>query len=122
MRLRALHLYVVRNISHVLYVSNYPYIVRINRNSFFVLSKDFISFLSRHHRHFFERLIPVDMAAAGPDLPLPVLAEGWSAEKDFKPIGSLSPPTQRNIEPVGPHFLAYARRVCISQRCKNLFF
>ena len=44
-------------------------------------------------------------------LPLPVLPEGWSAEKDFKAVGSLSPPTQRNIEPVGPHFLAHARRV-----------
>ncbi|KAF2236103.1 DnaJ-domain-containing protein [Viridothelium virens] len=43
-------------------------------------------------------------------LPLPILPEGWSAEKDFKAVGPLSPPTQRNIEPVGPHFLAHARR------------
>lgn len=42
---------------------------------------------------------------------LPSLPSGWTADKDFKPIGSLSPATQRNIEPVGPHFLAYARRV-----------
>jgi hypothetical protein len=44
-------------------------------------------------------------------LPLPLLPSGWSAEKDFKGIGSLSIPTQRNLEPVGPHFLAHARRV-----------
>lgn len=43
-------------------------------------------------------------------LPLPVLPEGWSAEKDFKSISSLSAATQRSIEPVGPHFLAHARR------------
>jgi DnaJ family protein C protein 2 len=45
------------------------------------------------------------------NLPLPVLPAGWTAEKDFKPIGSLSHATDRNIEPVGPHFLAHARRV-----------
>jgi len=43
-------------------------------------------------------------------LPLPVLPEGWSGEKDFKPVGKLSAATQRSIEPVGPHFLAHARR------------
>lgn len=42
---------------------------------------------------------------------LPSLSQGWSAEKDFKPIGALSSATQRNLEPVGPHFLAHARRV-----------
>ncbi len=41
---------------------------------------------------------------------LPSLPDGWSAEKDFKPIGHLSAPNSRAIEPVGPHFLAYARR------------
>jgi DnaJ homolog subfamily C member 2 len=41
---------------------------------------------------------------------LPTLPEGWTAEKDFKPIGKLSAATQRSIEPVGPHFLAHARR------------
>lgn len=50
------------------------------------------------------------MAAAQVSLPLPVLPEGWSAEKDFKGIGTLSSATQRNLEPVGPHFLAHARR------------
>lgn len=44
-------------------------------------------------------------------LPLPALPEGWASEKDFKAVGTLSPATQRNIEPVGPHFLAHARRV-----------
>ncbi|KAI9747726.1 MAG: hypothetical protein M4579_007403 [Chaenotheca gracillima] len=50
------------------------------------------------------------MATAHATLPLPALPEGWSAEKDFKAIGTLSSATQRNIEPVGPHFLAHARR------------
>jgi DnaJ homolog subfamily C member 2 len=44
------------------------------------------------------------------NLPLPVLPETWSGEKDFKAIGKLSAATQRSIEPVGPHFLAHARR------------
>lgn len=43
-------------------------------------------------------------------LPLPVLSEGWAGEKDFKAIGKLTAATQRSIEPVGPHFLAHARR------------
>lgn len=43
-------------------------------------------------------------------LPLPVLPEGWTGEKDFKAVGHLSSATPRNIEPVGPHFLAHARR------------
>ncbi|KZZ92302.1 ribosome associated DnaJ chaperone Zuotin [Ascosphaera apis ARSEF 7405] len=41
---------------------------------------------------------------------LPALPEGWAAEKDFKVVGSLSPAEKRNVEPVGPHFLAHARR------------
>ena len=44
------------------------------------------------------------------NLPLPVLPQGWTSEKDFKAIGKLSAATQRSIEPVGPHFLAHARR------------
>jgi len=44
-------------------------------------------------------------------LPLPLLPEGWSAERDFKAAGSLSSATQREIEPVGRWFLAHARRV-----------
>ncbi|TQS31874.1 hypothetical protein Golomagni_07832, partial [Golovinomyces magnicellulatus] len=44
------------------------------------------------------------------DLPLPGLPDGWNADKDFKAIGQLSGATQRSIEPVGPHFLAHARR------------
>ncbi|KAL6858292.1 Zuotin [Amphichorda felina] len=43
-------------------------------------------------------------------LPLPVLPEGWSADKDFKAVGQLSGAVERSIEPVGPHFLAHARR------------
>ena len=41
---------------------------------------------------------------------LPALPSDWSAEKDFKPVSTLSAPTSRAIEPVGPHFLAHARR------------
>ncbi|MCJ1259688.1 hypothetical protein MMC24_007527 [Lignoscripta atroalba] len=50
------------------------------------------------------------MAFTQVSLPLPILPEGWSGEKDFKAVGTLSSATQRNIEPVGPHFLAHARR------------
>ncbi|KAJ5110423.1 hypothetical protein N7532_000958 [Penicillium argentinense] len=41
---------------------------------------------------------------------LPSLPQGWAADKDFKAVGGLSAATQRNVEPVGPHFLAHARR------------
>lgn len=41
---------------------------------------------------------------------LPVLPEGWAAEKDFKVAAKISASTQRSIEPVGPYFLAHARR------------
>lgn len=45
-------------------------------------------------------------------LPLPHLPEGWDGgEKNFRVNGSLSPVSQRTVEPVGPHFLAHARRV-----------
>ena len=50
------------------------------------------------------------MAASQISATLPALPEGWSAEKDFKAIGHLSSATQRTVEPVGPHFLAHARR------------
>lgn len=56
------------------------------------------------------------MVTAQVSLPLPVLPEGWSAPSDFKAIGTLSTPNQRNLEPVGPHFLAHARRVSISPK------
>lgn len=42
--------------------------------------------------------------------PLPTLPEGWSAEKDFKSIASVTSFAKRTIEPIGPHFLAHARR------------
>ncbi|KAF7591096.1 hypothetical protein BBP40_001995 [Aspergillus hancockii] len=44
------------------------------------------------------------------NISLPSLTEGWTAEKDFKAVGTVSAATQRNVEPVGPHFLAHARR------------
>ncbi|KAK5129455.1 hypothetical protein LTR08_003248 [Meristemomyces frigidus] len=50
------------------------------------------------------------MAAIHIKATLPSLPDGWAAEKEFKPIGSISQPTNRAIEPVGPHFLAHARR------------
>lgn len=50
------------------------------------------------------------MAAIEISATLPSLPDGWSADKDFKAIGHLSAPTSRAIEPVGPHFLAHARR------------
>ncbi|KAK0737405.1 DnaJ domain-containing protein [Apiosordaria backusii] len=42
--------------------------------------------------------------------PLLALPEGWTAEKDIQIIGKLSGATQRTLEPVGPYFLAHARR------------
>lgn len=38
------------------------------------------------------------------------MPDGWSADKDFKAIAPLSSAVSRAIEPVGPHFLAHARR------------
>ncbi|KAH8689912.1 putative ribosome associated DnaJ chaperone Zuotin [Talaromyces proteolyticus] len=49
-------------------------------------------------------------AAKVVDISLPALPAGWSAEKDYKVLSALSSATQRNVEPVGPHFLAHARR------------
>jgi DnaJ homolog subfamily C member 2 len=48
--------------------------------------------------------------AAVASLPLPPLPAGWAGEKDFKTTGGITSATQRTIEPVGPHFLAHARR------------
>ncbi|KAK4199833.1 putative Zuotin [Triangularia verruculosa] len=42
--------------------------------------------------------------------PLLALPEGWTAEKDINIVGKLSGATQRTLEPVGPYFLAHARR------------
>ncbi|KAK5107801.1 hypothetical protein LTR62_000669 [Meristemomyces frigidus] len=50
------------------------------------------------------------MAAIQIAATLPSIPSKWSAEKDFKVIGKLSQPTNRSLEPVGPHFLAHARR------------
>ncbi|KAB8338798.1 hypothetical protein FH972_021743 [Carpinus fangiana] len=50
------------------------------------------------------------MAASIGSLSLPAVPNGWSGEKDFKAVGKLSAATARNIEPVGAHFLAEARR------------
>ena len=60
------------------------------------------------------------MANVEINLPLPVLPEGWAGEKDFKPVGSLSKTNDRKIEPVGPHFLAYARRVRYLQTISHI--
>jgi hypothetical protein len=60
------------------------------------------------------------MANVEISLPLPVLPEGWAGEKDFKAIGQLSDANDRKIEPVGPHFLAYARRVCCFKTTMNI--
>jgi len=50
-------------------------------------------------------------------LSLPALPEGWSAEKDFKPVGKLSAATQRSIEPVGyVHLEAFYSRLLRGER------
>jgi DnaJ family protein C protein 2 len=45
-------------------------------------------------------------------LSLPALPEGWEAENNFKAIGKITKEsaTQRTLEPIGPYFLAHARR------------
>ncbi|KAG7291943.1 hypothetical protein NEMBOFW57_001972 [Staphylotrichum longicolle] len=52
------------------------------------------------------------MEATVVPLPLPALPEGWEAENNFKAVGKITKEgaTQRTIEPVGPYFLAHARR------------
>lgn len=50
------------------------------------------------------------MSVAQVSLPLPILPSGWAADKDFKAVGTVSKANDRSIEPVGPHFLAHARR------------
>jgi hypothetical protein len=65
-------------------------------------------------------ILAVGMASAQVILPLPVLPEGWTGEKDFRAFSSLSTATNRNIEPVGPHFLAHARRVSQSIATKRI--
>ena len=37
--------------------------------------------------------------------------KGDPGNPNFKTLGTLSPPVMRQIEPAGPHFLAFARRV-----------
>lgn len=66
---------------------------------------------SHIHRELHHNIAPM-ASSQTVNVSLPSLPAGWSEEKDFKAVGSLSPATQRNIEPVGPHFLAHARRVC----------
>ena len=49
-----------------------------------------------------------------PWVKFPPKPEGWKGDpgnSNFKALGTLSPPIMRKIEPAGPHFLAYARRV-----------
>lgn len=50
---------------------------------------------------------------------LPRLPEDWPSESAFTVHGSLSAPIHRSIEPVGPHFLAHARRVGLSTTIDN---
>lgn len=49
-----------------------------------------------------------------PKVKFPPKPEGWKGDPgnpNFKTLGTLSPPVMRKIEPYGPHFLAFARRV-----------
>lgn len=52
---------------------------------------------------------------------LPKLPSDWSGDAGFVFHGSLSAPVHRSIEPVGPHFLAHARRVGSCLPSKLLF-
>lgn len=93
------------------------------------------NFAPRRHTSLYQRsALSTDITGSGPaylamatpqivNIPLPALPEGWSAEKDFKAVGTLSSATQRTVEPVGPHFLAHARRVCYPRcsLCRRCF-
>lgn len=46
------------------------------------------------------------------DSALPVFSGEWSAEGNFVSHAAISAPVNRKLEPLGPHFLAHARRVC----------
>jgi hypothetical protein len=49
-----------------------------------------------------------------PKVKFPPKPDGWKGDPgnpNFKTLGTLSPPVMRKIEPAGPHFLAFARRV-----------
>jgi hypothetical protein len=51
-----------------------------------------------------------------PMVKFPPKPEGWKGDPgnpNFKALGTLSPPVMRKIEPAGPHFLAFARRVSL---------
>lgn len=45
------------------------------------------------------------------DRHFPVLPAGWEAEGDIKRLKTLSPGVHRSLEPVGPQYLAHARRM-----------
>lgn len=52
-----------------------------------------------------------------PIVRFPPKPEGWKEDPgtpNFRALGTLSPPVMRRIEPAGPHFLAFARRVSSS--------
>jgi hypothetical protein len=54
-----------------------------------------------------------------PWVKFPPKPEGWKGDPgnpNFKTLGTLSPPVMRKIEPAGPYFLAFARRVSPSTR------
>jgi hypothetical protein len=61
--------------------------------------------------------ININMSVSQINKALPTLPAGWSADKDFKAIGKLSAAARRNVEPVGPYFLAHARRVRLFHQC-----
>lgn len=60
------------------------------------------------------------MAATAEPVVLPGIPADWSGENNFRALGKLSPATQRNIEPVGAHFLAEARRVSQLSRATSV--
>ena len=54
-----------------------------------------------------------------PSVKFPPKPEGWKGDPgnpNFKALGTLSPPVMMKIEPAGPHFLAFARRVSLSTK------
>lgn len=81
------------------------------KNNFLAAPKDFLSLSPPSINNTVDQPSQHKDTMATVQSPLPPLPAGWSAEKDYKVLSSLSSAVQRNIEPVGPHFLAHARRV-----------
>lgn len=61
-------------------------------------------------------ITPAMAASLKIDSPLPAFSGEWTNESNFISHASISEPINRKLEPLGPHFLAHARRVRFTPR------